>query len=85
MTPAVDATPVPAELLNRRLVVYDIIYNPGETRLLREAKKKGAVALNGEEMLAWQGALAYEKWTGEKAPVDIMLNELRKALEPDEN
>jgi shikimate dehydrogenase len=80
MSPDVNKTPVPTDLLRKGLVVYDIIYNPGETRLLREAKEKGAVALNGEEMLAWQGALAFEKWTGHKAPIDIMLRELRKAL-----
>ncbi len=80
MFPNVDGTPVPAELLHERHIVYDIIYNPAETRLLREAKEKGAKTLNGAEMLAWQGALAFEKWTGYKAPVDIMLRELQKAL-----
>lgn len=85
MTPDVTKTPVPAELLRKGLVVYDIIYNPGETRLLREAKEKGAVVLNGEEMLAWQGALAFEKWTGQKAPIDIMIKELRKALRTHED
>jgi shikimate dehydrogenase len=80
MTPDVTKTPVPAGLLRKGLVVYDIIYNPGETRLLREAKGKGAVVLNGEEMLAWQGALAFEKWMGQKPPIDIMIKELRKAL-----
>ncbi len=80
MFPNVDGTPVPAELLHKRHIVYDIIYNPAETRLLREAKEKGAKTLNGAEMLAWQGALAFEKWTGYKAPVDIMLRELQKAL-----
>ncbi len=85
MTPNVSVTPVPAKLLHSGLVVYDIVYTPGETRLLKEAKEKGATVLNGEEMLAWQGALAFEKWTGHKAPVDIMLRELKKALGSHEN
>lgn len=80
MLPDVNSTPVPAALLRRGMVVYDIIYNPRETRLTREAKEKGATVLNGEEMLAWQGALAFEKWTGQKAPIDIMIQALRKAL-----
>lgn len=80
MSPAVNETPVPSELLQRGLVVYDIIYNPAETRLIREAKEKGAETLNGAEMLCWQGALAFEKWTGYKAPVNLMRRELEKAL-----
>ncbi len=85
MTPGVNETPVPAGLLRRGMAVYDIIYNPVETRLLREAREKGAVTLNGVEMLAWQGALAFEKWTAYKAPIDIMLQELRKVLGSHEN
>jgi shikimate dehydrogenase len=80
MSPNTNETPVPAELLHKRHIVYDIIYNPAETRLLREAKEKGAKTLNGAEMLAWQGALAFEKWTGYKAPIEIMLKELKRAL-----
>jgi shikimate dehydrogenase len=85
MSPDVNSTPIPAELLRSGLVVYDIIYNPAETRLLHEAKAREAVVLNGVEMLAWQGALAFEKWTAYKAPIDIMLKELKKALGYDEN
>ena len=43
-------------------------------------KTTGKRTINGEQMLAWQGALAFEKWTGQKAPVDIMIQSLRKAL-----
>ena len=85
MSPDINSTPIPVELLRSGLVVYDIIYNPAETRLLREAKSKGAIALNGMEMLAWQGARAFEKWTAYKAPIDVMLKELKKALGYHEN
>jgi shikimate dehydrogenase len=80
MTPDINNTPVPAGLLRKGLVVYDIIYNPAMTRLLKEAKAKGAVTINGEQMLAWQGALAFEKWTGQKAPIDIMIQALHERL-----
>ena len=72
MTPDIDETPVPARFLRQGLIVYDVIYNPLATRLLREAKKTGAQAIGGLDMLVGQGALAFAKWTGQPAPVDIM-------------
>jgi shikimate dehydrogenase len=78
MTPGINESPVPAGLLTPGLTVFDIVYNPVETRLLREAKAAGAKAFSGLDMLAWQGALAFEKWTGQPAPLDLMR---RKALE----
>jgi len=80
MSPDIDETPVPARLLNPSLVVFDIVYNPIQTRLLKEAEAAGAQTINGLEMLAWQGALAFEKWTGQKAPLDLMKREAIKAL-----
>jgi len=71
---------VPAKLLRPGLVVVDIVYNPFETRLLKEAKAAGASAVDGLEMLVWQGAQGFEKWTGQKAPVDLMRREAIKAL-----
>ena len=80
MSPNINSTPVPARLLRPGLVVFDIVYNPIQTRLLREAEAAGAQTINGLEMLAWQGALAFEKWTGQKAPLDLMKREAIKAL-----
>jgi len=80
MVPDVDQTPVPAGLLNSYLVVFDIVYNPLETRLLREAKAAGARTIDGLDMLVWQGALAFEKWTGQEAPFEIMKQAAIKAL-----
>jgi len=85
MSPDVDKTPVPARLLKPGLVVFDIVYNPIETRLLREAEATGAQTISGLDMLVWQGALAFEKWTGLKAPVDVMKREAIKVLERHEN
>lgn len=80
MSPDVDETPVPARLLKPGLIVFDIVYNPIKTRLLKEAETAGAQTIGGLDMLAWQGAIAFEKWTGRKAPLDLMKKEAIKAL-----
>ena len=85
MTPDIDVTLVPSDLLKSGLVVFDIVYNPVKTRLLREAEKAGAETVSGLDMLVWQGALAFEKWVGLKAPVEVMRTEIAKVLERDEN
>jgi shikimate dehydrogenase len=73
MMPRDDTTPWPQEIpLRGGQVVYDLVYNPPQTLLLREAAAAGAQAIGGLGMLVWQGALAFERWTGHAAPVDIM-------------
>jgi len=85
MSPNVNETPVASDLLRPDLVIFDIVYNPIKTRLYREAEVAGAVTISGLDMLVWQGALAFEKWTGLKAPVEIMKEKVIKVLERDEN
>jgi shikimate dehydrogenase len=85
MSPAGDESPVPAGLLKAGLVVFDVVYNPIVTRLLGEAKAAGAQTISGVDMLAWQGALAFEKWTGQEAPLDLMRKEALKMLESHED
>jgi len=85
MTPHIDQTLVTSDLLKPELIVVDIIYNPIKTRLLKEAEAAGAKTINGLDMLVWQGALAFEKWTGVKAPVELMREETIKVLEKHEN
>ena len=80
MSPKADETPLPAGLLRPGLIVYDIVYNPVKTRLLREAEAVGASTISGVDMLVWQGALAFEKWTGRKAPVELMKRETVRLL-----
>ncbi len=80
MNPNADGTPVDAQLLRKGLVVVDIVYNPIKTRLLREAELAGARTIAGLDMLVWQGALAFEKWTGHKAPAGLMKQEAIKLL-----
>jgi shikimate dehydrogenase len=81
MYPEVDAMPeLPERALGPHLAVYDLIYNPWETRLLRAARARGCRAINGAGMLAWQGALALERWTGRAAPVALMKQVIQDAL-----
>ncbi len=85
MSPDVNETPVTSDLLKPDLAVFDIVYNPIKTRLRREAEAVGATIISGLDMLVWQGALAFEKWTGQKAPVDLMKEEAIKLLGKNEN
>lgn len=85
MTPNIDETLVTSDLIKPDLIVFDIVYNPIKTRLLREAEAAGAKTISGLDMLVWQGALAFEKWTGVKAPIELMRKEVIKALEKHEN
>ena len=66
------STPVPSEALKGRLIVYDLVYNPVDTRLLIDAKAVGCQTISGLEMLIAQAALQFELWTGKKPPMDEM-------------
>jgi len=72
MKPNDAYTPVKRDFLSRNLTVFDIVYDPLETRLLREARSVGAKTVNGLSMLIHQGAVSFEIWTGVKAPIEVM-------------
>jgi shikimate dehydrogenase len=72
MYPNINQSPVPSDLLHSNLCVMDIIYNPLETKLVKDAKAVGAKVVSGLEMLLYQGAIAFEIWTNCPAPVDVM-------------
>jgi shikimate dehydrogenase len=82
MSPHIDATPVPQSLLRPGLTVFDIVYNPPETRLLREAAAAGCRTIGGLAMLVAQGALSFELWTGLKPDSQLMRQTALQALEP---
>jgi shikimate dehydrogenase len=63
---------VDVQVLSPAALVMDMIFNPPETLLLRAARARGCVTLNGLAMLLYQGALAFELWTGQPAPVEVM-------------
>ena len=73
-------SPLDAVLIPPGSLVYDMVYNPPETPLMRHAEKAGARTLGGLMMLIYQGAAAFELWTGREAPLDVMANEGRRAL-----
>ena len=69
-----------AEVLNNtKAFVYDIVYEPRETKLMKYAKEKGLQTINGVNMMLWQGALAYKIWLGEDMPLDYVRGELFEA------
>lgn len=81
MHPNVDDTPIAlAGDMHEDLVVFDAVYNPNETGLLKEAIKASAKPVYGIKMLLYQGAESFEIWTGKKAPVDAMGEALIKTL-----
>ena len=81
MTPKVEACPpVDWSMVNPDAFVYDIIYTPAETRFLREAREHGHAVVNGEEMLAGQGAAALKLWTDIQPDLGCMQKALRQAL-----
>ena len=81
MHPHIDDEPIAtADNMHEDLTVFDAVYNPNETVLLKEAIKAGAKPVYGIKMLLYQGAESFEIWTGKKAPVDVMEDALRKTL-----
>jgi len=80
MKPHFDESPVPSKLLRADLAVMDIVYNPLETKLAKEAKAAGGRVINGVEMLVYQGAASLELWTGKVAPVKVMRQAALKHL-----
>ena len=72
MSPKTEETCIPPELLHPGLTVMDIVYNPLETRLLREAKNNGARTIPGIEMFLYQAVIQFELWTDRPAPVSLM-------------
>jgi len=79
MYPHVDATPIPAEQLTGRYV-YDLVYNPIETRLLREATRAGCQTIGGLDMLVAQAHEQFQWWTGSRAPSGVMREAATKRL-----
>ena len=75
-----DETPAVAEQLQSVRLAYDLVYNPLETRFLREARAAGCETLSGIEMLIAQAAGQFKLWTSEDAPVDVMRDAATRAL-----
>ena len=85
MKPDVESTPLSEPgLIHPDQIVCDIIYTPARTKLLRDAEAQGAHTVGGLAMLAAQGARSLSLWTGRDAPVGVMMDELRRAINENE-
>lgn len=80
MYPNIDETPISKDLLHSDLFVFDVVYNPLETRLMREASELGCSTLGGLDMLVNQGVLAFEWWINKKPNKDLMKNKIIEYL-----
>jgi shikimate dehydrogenase len=72
MSPKTEASCVPTALLHKGLAVMDIVYNPRDTRLLKDARQAGCVTISGLEMFLHQAVAQFELWTNQTAPADVM-------------
>ena len=80
MHPNVDATLVPEHLFRPGQVIFDVVYNPLETKLLRQAKAKGLKAIPGVEMFINQAILQFERFAGADAPEELMRSVVMEQL-----
>ena len=80
MHPHTDATPLSKELLHKDLFVFDVIYNPMETKLMKDAADIGCKTLSGLDMLVNQGVLAFEWWTGKSPNSKLMKSKIIEFL-----
>jgi len=81
MSPQERESPVPKGLFKEGMMVMDIVYQPLQTKLLREAEEKGCLTINGLEMLVRQGAIKFEIWTGRRPEIRQIKEDLRRVLE----
>ncbi len=72
--------PIADDLIRAGALVYDLVYNPSETRLIEAARERGARTVGGLPMLVYQGAEAFRLWTGVDAPVQVMFEAAKEAL-----
>jgi len=80
MHPDVNQSPVPAGILKKGKVVFDAVYNPPRTRLLREAEEVGCSTATGLDWFVRQAAAQFEIWTGQEAPASVIEAALRQGL-----
>lgn len=76
MHPRISETPILKEFLHSGLFVFDAVYNPLKTKLLKDAEEVGCKTLGGLDMLVNQGILAFEWWTGKTPKKELMMNKI---------
>lgn len=75
-----NKSPVEKSLLNKNQIIFDIVYSPKETRLIKDAKKEGAKVILGYEMFLYQGVEQFKLYTGLEAPIETMRKALLQSL-----
>jgi shikimate dehydrogenase len=80
MAPNSEQSVVPVELLHSQLTVFDAVYTPRQTRLLRDAAARGCRTIEGFEMFLGQALVQFELWTGQPAPREVMRSVIEKGL-----
>ena len=80
MSPNQEETPISSRHLRKGMIVFDSVYNPPETRLIREAKVAGCITISGVELFVNQAVEQFELWTGQKAPTGPMRDIVLKGL-----
>jgi shikimate dehydrogenase len=75
---------VDVELLNPAAAVFDVVYIPAQTELVRQARARGLRAVNGDRMLVAQAAAAWTRWTGRSDPTDVMRDAVAPLLARDD-
>ena len=80
MHPKTEATLVPADVLHSELTVFDAVYNPRRTRLLRDASTRGSRIVEGIEMFLGQAIVQFELWTQRRAPSEVMRRVVEEGL-----
>ena len=82
MHPDVDNSPYDSEKLNEQMIVFDTVYNPEQTLLVKDAKKAGCFVVNGLDMFVRQAAYQYKLFTGLEPPVSVMRQTVKRATSP---
>ncbi|WP_166805918.1 shikimate dehydrogenase [Jeotgalibacillus sp. R-1-5s-1] len=80
MVPDTDQTPINMTRVKKNSLAADIIYNPLQTAFLKQASEGGADTLNGVGMFVYQGATAFEEWTGEKPDAEKMIKRISESI-----
>jgi 3-dehydroquinate dehydratase/shikimate dehydrogenase len=82
MFPEVDEVPMPPSYLREGMVVFDTIYNPENTLLVKEARARGCIVISGIDMFVRQAILQFQIFTEQEAPEELMGDVVRRALSP---
>ena len=81
MYPDIQSLPLPESLLGRHQMVFDLVYNPAQTALLKSAKRAGAQTISGLDMFVAQGVRQVELWTGKKIITPKLVVQLKRQIE----